>query len=188
MTAAGRATRKPAAVRRAEIIDAATVQFARTGLAGTSLETIAADLDVSHPRVVQMFGSKRALFLDVLAATYERVAAEFDAARTASGGRVPLAGLGEAYRRLLARDPDVGLVILQGYAACGEESVRTAAARHHTELERKITALTGATSFEVRTFIATGLTITVSTALGLRGKRKDEAWAATLLSSFSTET
>lgn len=181
-------TRKPAAVRRAEILDAAAAQFARTGLAGTSLETIAAGIDVSHPRVVQMFGSKRALFLDALSATYERVGAEFDAAGPVADAPVPLAALGEAYRRLLARDPNVGLLILQGYAASGDESVRTAAARHHTQLERKITTLTAATSFEVRTFIATGLVITVSTALGLRGRRKDEAWAATLLSSFSAET
>ena len=170
MPAPGKTTRKPAAVRRAEIIDAATVQFARTGLAGTSLGAIAADLDVSHPRVVQMFGSKRALFLDVVSTTYARVAAEFDTARTASDGPVPLTALGEVYRRLLARDPHIALVILQAYAACGEESVRTAVARHHTDLERTITALTGATSFEVRTFIATGLIITVSAALGLRSR------------------
>lgn len=181
-----RTTRKPASVRRAEITEAAAAQFARSGLAGTSLETIAAHVDVSHPRVVQMFGSKRALFLEALSAAYQRLTDEFDeAAATATAQPVPLTVLGDVYRRLLARDRTVGLMILQGYAASGDESVRAEAARHHSDVERRITALTGANSFEIRTFMATGLIITVSAALGLRGQRKDDAWAAALLNSVS---
>lgn len=180
---AGKAGRKPASERRAEILDAAAVQFAETGFAGTSLESIAARVEVSHPRVVQMFGSKRALFLETLSTAYDRICAEFDAAAVANGsGPVPLIVLGAAYRRLLVRDRTVALVILQGYAA-GDEAVRGEAARHHKAIVTKIAALSGADEFGVRTFIATGLVVTVSTALGLPGQRKDEAWAVHVLSS-----
>jgi AcrR family transcriptional regulator len=132
-----------------------------------------------------MFGSKRALFLEALSRAYERVSAEFErAAGTVPDGRVSLIVLGDAYRRLLVQDQTVALVILQGYAASADESVRIEAARHHTDLERKITALSGADPFEIRTFISTGLILTVSAALGLRGKRQDEASAASLLNSI----
>lgn len=179
---AQRTGRKPASARRAEILEAASAQFAVHGLAGTSLESIAARVEVSHPRIVQMFGAKRTLFLDVLAAAYQQIDAEFSrAAADSPDGVVPLIDLGQAYRRLLTRDGNIALVILQGYAAAGEETVRTAAARHHGDLQKRIAAISGADEFDVRTFIATGLVVTVSTALGLRGRRKDDAWAATLL-------
>jgi hypothetical protein len=55
--------RMPAAERRAAILEAATTEFAETGLAGTRLEAIAARAGISHPPVVQMFGSKSAFFL-----------------------------------------------------------------------------------------------------------------------------
>lgn len=94
---------------------------------------------------------------------------------------LPLLDLGQAYRRLLVRDGNIALVILQGYAAAGDETVRSAAARHHGDLEKRIATISGANDFDVRTFIATGLVVTVSTALGLRSRRKDDAWAATVL-------
>lgn len=176
------AGRKPAALRRAEILTAAAARFAETGFAGTSVEAIAAGVDVSHPRIIQMFGSKQALFLDVVAAAYDRITAEFQAvAHKHPEGAVPLIALGQAYRDLLSSDRTVALVILQGYAASGDSSVRAAVAAHHTALAKTIMALSGVDALDVRTFFATGLIITVSTALDLDDARKDEAWAATLL-------
>ncbi|WIX89846.1 helix-turn-helix domain-containing protein [Amycolatopsis sp. DG1A-15b] len=58
--------RLPAAARRAGIIEAADAEFAANGLAGTRLEAIAARAGISHPRIVQMFGSERKLFLEVV--------------------------------------------------------------------------------------------------------------------------
>lgn len=174
--------RKPAPLRRAEIMTAAAVSFAETGFAGTSVEAIAAGVDVSHPRIIQMFGSKRALFLDVVAAAYDRITAEFHAvALKYPEGAVPLIALGQAYRDLLSSDRTVALVILQGYAAAGDSSMRGAVAAHHIALTKTIIALSGADALDVRTFFATGLIITVSTALDLNDARNDEAWAATLL-------
>lgn len=177
-------TRKPGSVRRAEIISAASIEFAEAGLAGTRLEVIAARAAISHPRIVQMFGSKRALFLEVIDANFDRVAAAFTDAASApqpSDAGSPLAVLGDAYRRLLQRDRTVALLMLQGYAAAADSVVREAVARRYVRLQDTVAKLTGADALQVRTFFATGLVITVSTALGLPGKRTDATWASWLL-------
>ena len=181
--AAAPRTRKPASVRRPEILAAAAVEFAETGLAGTRLEAIAARARISHPRVVQMFGSKQKLFLEVVESVFERVAAAFTDAATSSGpGAGPtLVELGDAYRRLLQRDRTVAMVMLQSYAAAGEDTVRDAVAQHYLGLQRTVTDLTGADALQVRTFFATGLVVTVSTALALPGKRTDAQWGGWLL-------
>ena len=180
--------RKPASVRRAEIMNAAAVEFAESGLAGTRLEAIAGRADISHPRVVQMFGSKQALFLAVVDATFDRIAAAFRAAVDSpriSDGAAPLIALGDAYRRLLQRDRTIALMMLQSYAAAGDEAVREAVARRHIALQRAVADLTGANELEVRTFFATGLVVTISTALALPGKRTDAAWGAWLLEQIT---
>ncbi|MCK8642406.1 TetR/AcrR family transcriptional regulator [Mycobacterium colombiense] len=177
-------TRKPAAVRREEILQAAAVEFAETGLAGTRLEAIAARAGISHPRIVQMFGSKRALFLEVVQVVFDRIAWTFGevADRPATGiESTSLVAMGDAYRRLLQRDRTTSLMMLQSYAAASDSTVREAVARHYLALQRKISDLTGADILQVRTFFATGFIVTVSTALGLPGKRTDTTWAGWLL-------
>ncbi len=177
-----RGTRKPASVRRAEILAAASIEFAEGGLAGARLEAIAARCEVSHPRIVQMFGSKRALFIEVVDAVFDRVARVFSETLTSAHGNGPrLVTLGDAYRRLLQRDRTVALVMLQSYAAAGDDIVRDAVSRRYLQLQRTVSDLTGADERQVRTFFATGLVITVSTALKLPGKRTDIAWSAELL-------
>ena len=181
---ASTAVRKPAEVRRQEILAAAAVEFAETGLAGTPLEAIAARAGVSHPRVVQMFGTKRALFLEVIAAVFGRISATITDAAGASPTiehEVALVMLGEAYRRLLQRDRTIALVMLQGYAAAADEVVRHDVAHRYLTLQRTVADLTGADVLQIRTFFATGLIVTVSTALALPGKRLDATWAAHLL-------
>ncbi|WP_328358770.1 TetR/AcrR family transcriptional regulator [Mycobacterium sp. NBC_00419] len=167
---------KPAAIRRQEIISAAAAEFAETGLAGTRLEAIAARAEISHPRVVQMFGSKRGLFLEVVAWVFDSVTEAFGAAATPT-----LVALGDAYRRLLQRDRTVALVMLHAYAAAGDPIVRDEVADRYLTLQHRVTDLTGADAMGVRTFFATGLLVTVSTALALPGKRADAQWGAWLL-------
>jgi len=174
MTAGGRA-RLPAAARRAGIIEAADAEFAANGLAGTRLEAIAGRAGISHPRIVQMFGTKQKLFLEVVHAAFDRIEAAFD------GAEPSLAALGTAYVRLLRRDPTVGLVVLQGYAAAADEAVREAVRGRHLGLMAALARLTGADALQVRTFFATGLVQTVSVALELPGQRADTAWSAWLL-------
>jgi AcrR family transcriptional regulator len=172
---------KPAAVRRQEIIDAAAAEFAENGLAGTRLEAIAARAGVSHPRVVQMFGSKRALFMEVVTWVFDRVTEAFVATAHQEQSGPALVALGDAYRRLLQRDRTVALVMLHAYAAAGDTVVREDVAARYLALQHKVTELTGADAMGVRTFFATGLLVTVSTALALPGTRADAEWGGWLL-------
>jgi AcrR family transcriptional regulator len=184
--------RKPAAERRAEIIDAAAIEFGETGLTGTRLEVIAERAGISHPRIVQMFGSKRALFVDVVGAVFDRVERGFEDAAAAHGrtpgAGAPLLGLGDAYRRLLQRDRTVALVMLQAYAAAGDEVVRDVVSRRHLALQRRVAQLTDSDALQVRTFFATGLLVTLSTALALPGRRADATWSAWLLELAAPQT
>lgn len=168
-------TRKPAAVRRAEIIKAADAEFAMNGLAGARLEAIGARAGVSHPRIVQMFGSKRELFLAVVHAAFDRIEAAFEDAEPT----LPM--LGDAYGRLLQAEPTVGLIVLHGYAAAADEAVREAVRRRHLALQESVVRLAGCDALQVRTFFATGLILTVSTMLDLPEQRADVAWSAWIL-------
>jgi hypothetical protein len=71
--------------------------------------------------------------------------------------------------------------MLQAYAATGDEVVRETVSRRYLAPQRTIADLTGADTLQVRTFIATGLVVTVSTALALPGKRTDATWGSWLL-------
>lgn len=166
--------RLPAAVRRAQILEAAKIEFARNGLAGGRLDAIAERVGISHPRVVQMFGSKKKLFLEIVDVTFDKIEAAFERAHPT------LVALGSAYVELLRRERTVGLVMLQGYAAA-DGDVQEAVRRRHLGLMKSIADLTGADARQVRTFFATGLVQTVSTALELSDQRADTAWSAWIL-------
>jgi len=62
-SSATRRRRVPAEERRAELIDAAVVEFAHGGLHGAPVERIARRVGVAQPYVFSLFGSKRELFL-----------------------------------------------------------------------------------------------------------------------------
>jgi AcrR family transcriptional regulator len=171
----GAPVRMPAAARRAVILEAAASEFAGNGLAGGRLDAIAERAGISHPRVVQMFGSKKKLFLEVVDLTFDRIEAAFEHAEPT------LVALGDAYLKLLRRERTIGLVMLQGFAAAADADVRVAVRKRHLDLMQSIARLTGADGLQVRTFFATGLVQTVSTALELAGRRADTAWSAWIL-------
>jgi AcrR family transcriptional regulator len=60
------------AVRRRLVLEAATRAFAHAGYAGTSTYAVAREASVSQPYVIRMFGSKLALFLELLTHSTDR--------------------------------------------------------------------------------------------------------------------
>ena len=189
MSARATRARQPASERRKEVLAAATVEFAETGLAGTRLEAIAARTGISHPRIVQMFGTKRALFLGVIESVFDQIETAFALAAPAAAARdvSALVALGNAYRHLLERDRAVGLVMLQGYAAAADDEVRKLVSHRYRQLQRTVTALTSADAKAVRSFFATGLVFTVSTVLELPDRRADTEWAGWLLAQSDAQ-
>src|ERR1035437_6505748 len=66
--------RLTAEARRDEIVAAASIEFAATGYAGTSTDSIARRAGVSQPYLFQLFGTKKELFLATVRHCFERTA------------------------------------------------------------------------------------------------------------------
>src|ERR671928_1391564 len=98
------ATRHTAAERRDTILDAALVEFARGGLAGTSTEDIARRAGISQPYLFRLFGTKKELYK----ASAERCLRQtLDLMQTAAAGlhgEEALQAIGKAYMERLS-DP-----------------------------------------------------------------------------------
>jgi hypothetical protein len=92
-----------------------------------------------------------------------------------------LGGLGDSYRHLLRSRPTVGLVLLQAYAAAGDTVVQESVRVRQFDLQQTITHLTGADPMQVRSFLATGLVLTVPTVLDLPERRADMQWCAWII-------
>jgi AcrR family transcriptional regulator len=63
--------RTDAAETRRAILEAATAEFSRHGLAGSRVDRIAAEAGCSKERLYANFGDKRSLFTTVLNGTFE---------------------------------------------------------------------------------------------------------------------
>ena len=122
-----------AADRRTQVLAVAAREFADGGLRGASIDAIARDAGITQPYVFRIFGSKKALFLEVVAASFDQLT---DSMRTAAGdstGLDALAAMGARYNSLLA-DRTALQLQLQAYAACGDSEVREAVRGHLARL------------------------------------------------------
>src|SRR5881409_2743284 len=96
------ATRQSAEERRADVLDAAQIEFAARGLHGASTEEIARRAGISQPYVFRLFGSKKDLFKAAVARCLRETLETFQ--RAAEGKRCEEAfrAMGDAYMQLLA--------------------------------------------------------------------------------------
>ncbi len=175
LRSAGRqSTRQSAAERRESVLRAAVVEFASTGLHGTSTEAIAARAGISQPYLFRLFPSKRALFIEAVTRTFRRVREHFEAAAGELSGEEALAAMGASYRSLLV-DRTFLLGQLQAYAACEDAEVRAAARRGFADLWLWVEQVTGAHEERLREFFAMGMLLNTVAALDLPSL--DERWA-----------
>src|SRR5438067_5774065 len=114
-------TRHTAAERKDEILDAALIEFANGGLAGTSTEAIARRAGISQPYLFRLFGSKKELFLAVNDACMARTLDTFRSAASGKSGADALRAIGDAYRNLIEDDRSMLQGQLQAYAASVED-------------------------------------------------------------------
>ncbi len=166
MSRSGRQETSPRlAERRGEILDAAIEEFAKTGLHGTSTETIAERAGISQPYVFRLFGTKKELFLEAASRVCLRVREAFAAAARLNPER-PLEAMGDAYLALLGRKSEL-LVLLHAFAASGDEEVGGPVKARYLELWEFVAKTTGASRKELRDFFAAGMGLTVAAALNL---------------------
>ncbi len=160
--------------RRAQILAIAAREFALGGLHGTSTETIARKAEITQAYVFRLFGSKQALFIQVVQEAFEHLTT---AMRTAAGDRSgleALSAMGQTYDALLG-DRTALLLQLQGFAASSEPEVRDAVRESFAHMWNTVADTTGLDPVAVKSFLAFGMLLNNSAALELRDV--DEPWA-----------
>ena len=164
--------------RRREIVEAATREFAVSGLHGTPVGAIAKRVGVSQPYLFQLFGTKKALFIAAVQRTFERTVAAFRTAAAEAGEDAGpadiLMSMGTAYQRLL---DDRGLLLMQmqAYAACEDEEIRDVVRDEMLRLVSFVQSASGAPEAAIREWLAYGMLMNVVAAMDLTDVDAD--WA-----------
>jgi AcrR family transcriptional regulator len=177
--------RQSADVRRASILRAAIVEFARSGYAGTSTEAIAARAGISQPYIFRLFGTKKDLFC----ATYDTVTAAIEDAFVAAAqgleGENAMAAMGLAYLELL-QDPDLLQVQLHGFAAAAADpDIAHACQETFRRLWQLATSYADVSAERMREFFAQGMLCSVIAAIDLRSVA--EPWAESFFDEAAEE-
>jgi AcrR family transcriptional regulator len=164
-------TRMSADDRRAEVIAAATVEFAAGGYAGTSTGSIAQRAGVSQPYLFQLFGTKKNLFLATVRDCFARTAGRFeDAGRQARASNADPVGIltlmGHGYMEMLLADRDLLRVQLHSYAACSDPDVQALVRLEYNKLWQTVAIVSGADPQAIQTWFANGMLLNVIASLG----------------------
>jgi AcrR family transcriptional regulator len=161
-------SRQSSEARRDQVLDAATREFAAHGYHAASTAAIAKRAGISQPYIYALFPNKQALFLaahgrqmDVLRRTF---------IEAAHGGSTPeerLELMGQVYRPLLEANRDILLLQLQGFACASDPEIGPAIATCFRDLVADVGRASGASEEDLTQFMACGMLINITTALGL---------------------
>jgi AcrR family transcriptional regulator len=171
--------RKSAGERREEILDAAIVEFALSGLHGTSTERIAQRVGLSQPYLFRLFGTKKEIFLAAIERCFRQTVELFREASKDVPREEALKAMGNAYIVHMLGDRTRLLAQMHAYAACEDLDVRKAVQRGFGDLYEFAERVSGATDEEVRRFFAFGMLLNVMAAMDVPSM--DAGWARRLV-------
>ena len=97
--------------------------FAERGLHGASTEEIARLAGISQPYVFRLFGTKKELYLAVVARCFRKTLGLMQQAAEGKRGREALDAIGLAYGELLKTDRIYLRAQMQAYAACDDPEI-----------------------------------------------------------------
>ncbi|MFD2416606.1 TetR/AcrR family transcriptional regulator [Amycolatopsis pigmentata] len=160
--------------RRAQVLAIAAEEFAEHGLHGASTEAIAKAAGITQAYVFRMFGTKKALFLELIQAAFERVGDQMREVAEGKTGLDALSAMGAQYFDLLA-DRTGLLLQLQGFAACGDPEVRDAVRSCFARMWGAAEDGTGLDPVTVKTFLAFGMLLNAGAAMDV--DQVDAGWA-----------
>src|SRR3954467_13464959 len=109
--------------RREEILDAAVGEFALKGLHGASTDEIARLAGISQPYVFRLFGTKKELYLAVVARCFRQTLEIFQRALEGERGQEALKSIGRAYAELLETSRTFLRAQMQSSAPCDDADV-----------------------------------------------------------------
>ncbi|KAA9156369.1 TetR/AcrR family transcriptional regulator [Amycolatopsis acidicola] len=160
--------------RRSQVLGIAAAEFADHGLHGASVEAIAREAGITQAYVFRMFGTKKALFLELVGAAFDTFSEGMARAAGEEDGIAALTRMGARYSESLA-DRTTLLLQLQGFAACGDREVRDLVRERFARMWETVAAKSGLDPVTVKAFLAFGMLLNNGAALGV--EELDEPWA-----------
>ncbi len=152
--------RKPAELRRKEIIDVALAHFANNGFNATSTASIAADAGISQAYLFRIFPSKSQLIAACIDYAFDRVEDLMREASVGLSGGDALLAIGNAYLNYLS-DKDLLRAQLQCYAAASVPEIGALVRERYKKLWAQVADVGGIRKEEVRDLFAKGMLLTV---------------------------
>jgi AcrR family transcriptional regulator len=162
------------AERRSQVLRIAAEEFADGGLHGASTEVIARRAGITQAYVFRMFGTKKALFLEVVVAAFDRMIEGMRNAAGAGTGLDALTRMGAQYNTMLT-DRTSLLLQLQGFAACGDPEVRDAVRASFGRMWQAVAGTTRLDPVTIKAFLAFGMLL--SNGAALQVAELEEPWA-----------
>jgi AcrR family transcriptional regulator len=153
--------RKSKEVRREEILDAALAVFAEHGLHGASTEEIARLAGISQPYVFRLFGTKKELYLALVARCFRQTLDMMQRAAEGKRGQEALDAIGVAYEQLLATDRAYLRAQMQAHAACDDPEVAEVVRDGFGDLVAYVERVSGVSDEEISRFFAHGMLMNV---------------------------
>ncbi|MEU4460886.1 TetR/AcrR family transcriptional regulator [Nocardia fluminea] len=179
-----------ASERSAQVLEAAIRAFAETGYAATKTDEIARLAGVSQPYVIRLFGTKQQLFIACLLEVCTRIEQVFRDAEIAPGADTAeaLRTLGHGYDVFLT-ERELPLILLHGAAASADPAIGDHMRERFGRIYGLIGELTGADTLEARRFVATGMLLTIMTAMQVAGSEAIPLpWATEILTDLRSAT
>jgi TetR/AcrR family transcriptional regulator len=155
--------------RRESILAAASQVFGERGYVGATTDAVAKAAGVSQPYVVRMFGTKEALFLEVLERSLDRLLDTFRVALDTAPLGEPREALhhriGGAYVELFA-DRGLLLSLMHAFVLGADPVIGHAARAGFIQVYRYLRLEAGFSAEETSEFLANGMLI--NTLVGIR--------------------
>jgi AcrR family transcriptional regulator len=176
------ATRMSAAERRDTVLDAALVDFAERGYAGTSTEDIARRAGISQPYLFRLFGTKKELYIASVTRCFRETLERFQRAAEGKRGEDALRAIGAAYMEQLESNRVWLRAQMQSYAAAAEdEDIRAAVRAGFGDLVAYVRRVADADGLALWQFFATGMLLNVLASMDITND--PEPWMRDLLAA-----
>jgi AcrR family transcriptional regulator len=150
--------------RRQQVLRIAAEEFASGGLHGASTELIARKAEITQAYIFRIFGTKKALFLELVISAFDRITGGMREVAGTETGLDALTRMGAQYNEMLA-DRTSLLLQLQGFAACGDPEVRDAVRDGFGRMWQMVAETTGLDPVTIKAFLAFGMLLNSGAAL-----------------------
>src|SRR5689334_19161028 len=179
-------TRMSAADRKDAVLEAALVEFAERGFAGTSTEDIARRAGISQPYLFRLFGTKKELYIASVTRCFRETLELFQRSAEGLRGEEALHAIGEAYIAQLEANKTWLMAQMQSYAAAAEDpEIRAAVRAGYGDLIAYVKRVSDADGPVIWQFFATGMLLNVLATMHVNDN--PEPWMTELLASCGNE-